>query len=158
MASGEMTDAQFQSFLAMPCDQIRTAVCDGAIAFVCMDWRHSLPLLQAASAFELKNICVWVKNNGGMGSLYRSQHEFVFVYKFGAANHINNVELGKHGRYRTNVGNTVASIASVPVATSCCEPILQSSLGPGRRHNQGLLQRGDLILDPLVVPGPHYCG
>ena len=54
---------------------------------------------------DLKNICVWAKNNGGMGSLYRSQHEFVFVFKSGTAPHINNVELGKHGRYRTNVWN-----------------------------------------------------
>src|SRR6202158_2661024 len=56
-----------------------------------------------AANTDLKNICVWVKNNGGMGSLYRSQHEFVFVFKSGSAPHINNVELGRHGRYRTNV-------------------------------------------------------
>jgi DNA modification methylase len=58
-----------------------------------------------AAYSELKNICVWAKNNGGMGSLYRSQHEFVFVFKSGTAPHINNVELGKHGRNRTNVWN-----------------------------------------------------
>ena len=52
---------------------------------------------------ELKNLCVWSKTNGGMGSLYRSQHELVFVFKSGRDPHINNVELGKHGRYRTNV-------------------------------------------------------
>jgi DNA modification methylase len=52
---------------------------------------------------ELKNLCVWAKTNGGMGSLYRSQHELVFVYKSGCSAHIHNVELGKHGRYRTNV-------------------------------------------------------
>jgi len=52
---------------------------------------------------ELKNICVWVKSNGGMGSLYRSQHEMIGVFKVGRAKHVNNVELGKHGRSRTNV-------------------------------------------------------
>src|SRR5258706_16232788 len=67
--------------------------------------RHCPEIMAAGAAAytELKNICVWAKNNGGMGSLYRSQHEFVFVFKSGTAPHINNVELGKHGRNRTNV-------------------------------------------------------
>src|SRR5262249_32922207 len=103
MASGEMTNEQFRDFLATWCSQISGFVYDGAIGFVCMDWRHTAQLLAATSALELKNICVWVKNNGGMGSLYRSQHGCVFVYKFGTANHINNVELGKHGRSRATV-------------------------------------------------------
>ena len=77
----------------------------GAIMFVCMDWRHTAEVQRAghAAQLQLKNLCVWAKNNGGMGSLYRSQHELVFVFKSGTAPHINNVELGKHGRYRTNV-------------------------------------------------------
>ena len=70
-----------------------------------MDWRHDLEVLTAGRAqySEQKNLCVWTKTNGGMGSLYRSQHELVFVFKSGKGAHINNVELGKHGRYRTNV-------------------------------------------------------
>lgn len=78
---------------------------DGAIHFICMDRRHMSELLSAATPIysELKNQCVWSKTNGGMGSLYRSQHELVFVYKSGRSPHINNVERGKHGRYRTNV-------------------------------------------------------
>jgi DNA modification methylase len=78
---------------------------DGALHFVCMDWRHMQVLLTAGKrAFsELKNLCVWVKDNGGMGSLYRSQHELVFVYKSGKGPHRNNVQLGQFGRYRSNV-------------------------------------------------------
>ncbi|HEV7265502.1 MAG TPA: site-specific DNA-methyltransferase [Falsiroseomonas sp.] len=70
-----------------------------------MDWRHIGEILAAGRAAysELKNLCVWTKTNGGMGSLYRSQHELVFVFKAGRGAHINNVALGKHGRYRTNV-------------------------------------------------------
>ena len=70
-----------------------------------MDWRHLLEIMTAGRSTysELKNLCVWNKNNGGMGSLYRSKHELVFVFKNGSAPHINNVELGRHGRYRTNV-------------------------------------------------------
>jgi DNA modification methylase len=73
--------------------------------FICMDWRHMAEVMSAASGVysELKNLCVWNKNNGGMGSLYRSKHELVFVYKAGTAPHLNTIELGKHGRYRTNV-------------------------------------------------------
>jgi hypothetical protein len=78
---------------------------DGSLHYICMDWRHLSELLSAGSATysELKNLCIWVKDNGGMGSLYRSRHECVGVFKHGKAPHINNVELGQHGRYRTNV-------------------------------------------------------
>ena len=70
-----------------------------------MDWRHIGEVIAAGNQTytELKNLCVWAKTNGGMGSLYRSQHELVFVFKVGEGPHINNVELGRHGRYRTNV-------------------------------------------------------
>jgi len=107
MASGEMSPGEFTAFLQSVFGHLATYSVDGAIHFQCMDWRHVPEILTAGTAAysELKNICVWAKNNGGMGSLYRSQHEFVFVFKSGAASHINNVELGKHGRYRTNVWN-----------------------------------------------------
>ena len=105
LASGEMTEAEFTRFLARVFANLATYAADGAIHFVCMDWRHQGEVLAAAHGTytELKNLCVWAKTNGGMGSLYRSQHELVFVFKSGSAPHINNVELGKHGRYRTNV-------------------------------------------------------
>ncbi len=105
MASGEMTEAQFEDFLTDVFGLLAAHSADGAIHYVCMDWRHVGEVQRAGTKVysELKNICVWVKTNGGMGSLYRSQHELVFVFKNGSAPHINNVELGKHGRYRTNV-------------------------------------------------------
>ena len=70
-----------------------------------MDWRHASELLEAGSAVydELKNICVWTKTTPGQGSFYRSAHEFVFVYKHGSAPHLNAIELGRHGRSRSNV-------------------------------------------------------
>jgi hypothetical protein len=100
-----MSQEQFTAFLESVFGHLATYSADGAVHFQCMDWRHCPEILAAGTAAysELKNICVWAKNNGGMGSLYRSQHEFVFVFKSGTAPHINNVELGKHGRYRTNV-------------------------------------------------------
>jgi len=105
MASGEMSQAEFTAFLQSVFGHLAAYSVDGAVHFQCMDWRHCPEIMAAGAAAytELKNICVWAKNNGGMGSLYRSQHEFVFVFKSGTAPHINNVELGKHGRYRTNV-------------------------------------------------------
>ena len=105
MAAGEMSETEFTSFLATSMSLMRQYSISGAIAFCCMDWRHMEELLRAGkqSGFTLKNLCVWVKDNGGMGSLYRSRHELTFVFKNGDTPHINNVQLGKHGRYRTNV-------------------------------------------------------
>jgi DNA modification methylase len=105
MASGEMTSVEFEHFLKTVFGNLASAGVDGALHFICMDWRHMAEVMSAASGVysELKNLCVWNKNNGGMGSLYRSKHELVFVYKAGTAPHLNTIELGKHGRYRTNV-------------------------------------------------------
>ncbi len=105
MASGEMDEAQFTSFLTTVLRNLTAHSQDGSIHYVCMDWRHIGELLAAGRAAyaELKNLCVWNKDNGGMGSFYRSKHELVFVFKNGTAPHINNFELGQNGRYRTNV-------------------------------------------------------
>lgn len=105
MASGEMSRGEFTGFLKTVFDRLANSSADGSILFVCMDWRHLREVLEAAEKpyGELKNICVWVKTNAGMGSLYRSQHEFVLIFKNGNAAHINNVELGRFGRNRTNV-------------------------------------------------------
>lgn len=105
MASGEMTSSEFTVFLERSLGLLAANSKSGSIHYVCMDWRH-LPEVQNAGASvytELKNLCVWVKDKGGMGSLYRSQHELVLVFKSGKGSHRNNVELGKYGRYRTNV-------------------------------------------------------
>jgi DNA modification methylase len=100
-----MTRPEFTDFLATTLSNAAAVADDGAIAFVCMDWRHMRELLDAGEkAFsELKNVCVWNKTNGGMGSFYRSKHELVFVFKVGSAPHTNSFGLGETGRYRTNV-------------------------------------------------------
>lgn len=105
MASGEMSREEFTAFLKHSLDLQRQFSCDGAVLFNCMDWRHIGEMDAAASAADLStlNICVWVKSNGGMGSLYRSRHELVFVFRSGREPHVNNVQLGRYGRYRTNV-------------------------------------------------------
>ena len=104
-ASGEMNSDQFVQFLKATLGQCARHTIDGAITYVCMDWRHASDLLKAGAAVydDLKNICVWSKSTPGQGSFYRSQHEFVFVYKTGTAPHINTFELGQHGRSRSNV-------------------------------------------------------
>jgi DNA modification methylase len=104
-ASGEMTKAQFTNFLQTTLGNVASVMRDGAIAFVCMDWRHMIELLHAGDQVftELKNLVVWNKTNGGMGTFYRSKHELIFVFKQGAADHTNSFGLGDTGRYRTNV-------------------------------------------------------
>ena len=105
MASGEMTEEAFTGFLKTSLSLLAEHSIDGAIHFVCMDWRHLYERGGAGRQVyqELKNLCVWNKSNDGMGSLYRSKHELVAVYKSGTAPHINNVQLAQHGRNRTNV-------------------------------------------------------
>lgn len=104
-ASGEMSEQQFVGFLVDTLGNAASVMRDGAIAFVCMDWRHMGELLAAGRECfsELKNLVVWNKTNGGMGSFYRSKHELIFVFKQGAAPHTNSFGLGDTGRYRTNV-------------------------------------------------------
>ena len=105
MASGEMTSDQFRDFLQTVFAHMAAHSADGSIHFICMDWRHLSETLAAGEAAysELKNLCVWAKSNGGMGTFYRSRHELVFAFKNGTAPHINNFELGQTGRYRTNL-------------------------------------------------------
>lgn len=105
MATGEMTEDEFADFLRSVLARAAHHSSDGAIVFVCMDWRHIWELLAAGRSvgLTLKNLCVWAKTNAGMGSFYRSQHEFIAVFKIGTAPHINSFELGQHGRRRTNV-------------------------------------------------------
>lgn len=105
MASGEMSKAEFTAFLSEFIAAMLPHCKDGAVLDLCMDWRHLGEMLSAieCNKLALLNLCAWNKNNGGMGSLYRSKHELVFIAKKGKAPHTNNVELGKHGRYRTNV-------------------------------------------------------
>lgn len=105
MGAGEMSEAAFTAFLVETLGAAAAKCRDGAIAFVCMDWRHMGELLAAGQQVfsEFKNLCVWNKTNGGMGTFYRSKHELVFVFKVGDAPHINTFGLGETGRYRTNV-------------------------------------------------------
>lgn len=103
--SGELSPAEFQQFLTRYMMQCARFARSGALHYHFMDWR-GLPALLAAGQIaydEYKQLCVWVKSQGGMGSHYRSQHELIAVFKHGKAPHTNNVMLGKHGRNRTTV-------------------------------------------------------
>jgi DNA modification methylase len=131
---------------------------EGSIHFVCMDWRHMGELLAAGEEVydECKNVCVWVKDNGGMGSFYRSQHELVFVFKHGKESHRNNFQLGQYGRYRSNVwhypgvnsfsrstneGNLLALHPTVKPVALVADAIMDCSA------------RGDVVLDAFLGSG-----
>ncbi|TGD45349.1 DNA methylase N-4 [Pseudotabrizicola sediminis] len=107
MASGEMNEGEFTAFLTCALTNMADHSIDGSIHFICMDWRHMQEMMAAGNAVydELKNLIVWAKDNGGMGTFYRSRHELVFAFKKGTAPHVNSFELGQYGRYRTNVWN-----------------------------------------------------
>jgi DNA modification methylase len=105
MASGEFSRSQFVEFLTKSLAAVASISRTGAVHYVCMDWRHMAELLEAAQATyrEMLNLAVWVKSNAGQGSFYRSQHELIGIFRVGDAPHLNNVELGRHGRSRSNV-------------------------------------------------------
>jgi DNA modification methylase len=105
MARGELSRKEFTSFLEHVFEELVANTIDGSIHQICMDWRHMSEMIAAGehAYTTLMNVCIWNKTNGGMGSFYRSKHELVFVWKNGKAAHINNIELGRFGRSRTNV-------------------------------------------------------
>ena len=156
--SGEMTEGQFTHFLASSMHLLARHSVDGSLHYHCMDFRHMLEILTAGKQAytELKNLCVWVKSNGGMGALYRSQHELVFLFKSGNGRHRNNVELGQHGRNRTNVwqyaggssggrhtdeGNLLALHPTVKPVALVADAILDCTA------------RGEIVLDPFLGSG-----
>jgi DNA modification methylase len=158
MASGEMSETQFIDFLTQVFNLLTRHGVEGSLHYVFMDWRHTREILEAGKAAytELKNLCVWVKDNGGMGSLYRSQHELVFVFKSGTATHRNNIQLGQFGRYRTNVwtypgvnsfarstdeGNLLALHPTVKPVALVADAIMD------------VTARGDTVLDPFLGSG-----
>lgn len=156
MAAGEMSETAFIAFLQTVMGHMADCSADGAIHFVCMDWRHLFELLTAGRKVYsgLKNLCVWNKTNGGMGSLYRSKHELVAVFKAGTGPHINNVELGAHGRYRTNVWdyagiNTFGKDRDTELA-------MHPTVKPVALVEDAILdcsRRGDIVLDVFSGSG-----
>jgi DNA modification methylase len=155
-ASGEMTSAEFTGFLETTLGNAAAYAKDSAIAYVCMDWRHMRELLAAGDkAFaELKNLCVWNKTNGGMGSFYRSKHELVFVFKTGNAPHTNTFGLGETGRYRTNVWD-YAGISSIG-AKRMEELAMHPTVKPTAMVADAIKdcsRRGEVVLDIFAGSG-----
>jgi len=158
MASGEMSETEFVAFLERSMRLVARYSTSGSIHFLCMDWRHMKELLAAGNEVykSLLNVCVWVKDNGGMGSFYRSRHELVFVFRNGAESHRNNVQLGRFGRNRTNVweypgvntlsrrgeeGNLLALHPTVKPVPLIADALLDCSA------------RGEIVLDAFLGSG-----
>ena len=158
MASGEMDRDEYIHFLGSVIKNLVRHSVSGSLHYLCMDWRHQFELMLAAEGLygELQNLCVWVKHNAGMGSLYRSQHELVFVFKHGRQGHRNNVQLGQFGRNRSNVwrypggnsfgrcgeeGNLSALHPTVKPVAMVADAILDCSA------------RGDIVLDAFLGSG-----
>jgi DNA modification methylase len=156
MASGEMNQAQFREFLADTLGACAQVSRDGAVHFVCMDWRHMDDVSTVGNSVygDLLNLCIWNKSNAGMGSLYRSRHELVFVYRVGQTPHFNAVELGKHGRNRTNVWD-YASVNSFAGSRSD-DLALHPTVKPTALVADAIkdvTRRGELVLDIFLGSG-----
>jgi DNA modification methylase len=157
MAAGELTEDEFRRFLVDAFGLMASHSVDGATLFACMDWRHLLEIAGAVRAVdcELLNLCVWVKTNGGMGSLYRSRHELVFVFGKRDATRINNVQLGKHGRNRTNVWN-YPGMNSFARRGRARGLDFHPTVKPIAMVSDAILDvthRGDIVLDPFCGSG-----
>lgn len=154
MASGEMTEEEFITFLSAVIELMIQFSRDGSLHYLFMDWRHIHELLTAGRRHyrELKNICVWNKANGGMGSFYRSKHELVAVFKNGAEPHLNTIELGAHGRYRTNVWD----YAGVNQFGNQADLKLHPTVKPVALIMDAIkdcTRRGHIVLDPFAGSG-----
>ena len=156
MASGEMTNAQFFDFNIAWILRALAWLCDGAVFGTFIDWR-GYPTVDAAAAksgLVPLNLIVWGKTNAGMGSLYRSQHELLPFKKYGSAPHINNVELGKRGRWRSNLW-------TYPGASSLGSDARRGlqdhpTVKPVAMLEDALLDltnRDDVVLDPFLGSG-----
>jgi DNA modification methylase len=155
-ASGEFTDPEFDSFIRDSLGCTTPHLCSGGLAYIFMDWRQIRLLIKAGEDIvgALLNLCIWVKTNGGMGSFYRSQHELIAIFKHGSAPCLNNIELGRHGRNRTNVW-TYAGVNTFR-AGRLEELALHPTVKPVEMIVDIILdctKRGDLILDPFLGSG-----
>ncbi len=155
-ASGEMTPVQFIDFLKSTSTHAARHSMDGAIHYICMDWRHIDELSKASKKVysRLCNVVVWVKTNAGQGSFYRSQHELIFVFKKGEASHRNNIELGRHGRNRSNVW-TYAGVNTFR-AGRMDDLAVHPTVKPVAMIADAMRdcsRRGDIVLDPFMGSG-----
>jgi len=158
MASGEMDRAEFTAFLSQTCRNLAEFSFDGALHYIFMDWRHAEELLAAGRDVygELINLCVWTKHNAGMGSLYRSQHELVFVFKHGRQGHRNNVQLGQFGRNRTNVWHYPGANSFARCGEEGNLSALHPTVKPVAMIADAILDcsaRGDIVLDGFLGSG-----
>jgi DNA modification methylase len=156
MASSEMSQEGFTAFLTTAFQHLSAHSVDGSIHNVCMDWRHMAEMMTAGNAVysELKNVCIWVKTNGGTGAFYRSRHEMIFIWKSGVAAHINNFERGQHGRSRTNIWE-YAGISSAR-AGRLEELAMHPTVKPVALVADAIKdcsKRNSIVLDPFVGSG-----
>lgn len=158
MGSGEMSDGEFTGFL---CNVMALCMLNselGSLAYYFMDHRHMKHILAAGELVygKPKNLCIWVKNNAGMGSFYRSAHELVFLFKNGEAPHRNNIQLGKFGRYRTNVWNYPAANTFSRSGPDGDLLALHPTPKPVSLIADAIMdstRRGELVLDPFLGSG-----
>ena len=156
MASGEMSDAEFLAFNEAWMATVLPCLCNGGIFGTFIDWR-GLPTVHLAAVtvgLAPSNLIVWAKTNAGMGSLYRSQHELLPLFKNGSASHVNNVALGKHGRWRSNVWTYPGASSLGSDARRGLEE--HPTVKPTAMLEDALLDltnRGDIVVDPFLGSG-----
>jgi DNA modification methylase len=155
-ASGEMTSAEFTGFLEATLGNAARVSIPGAVHYVCIDWRHVAELIAAGGKVydAMLNLCVWNKTNGAQGSFYRSQHELIGVFRVAGGSHQNNVELGRHGRNRSNVWTYpgVNSFGAGRAEALAMHPTVKP-IALVADAVRDCTTKGDLVLDPFLGSG-----
>jgi DNA modification methylase len=150
-----MTDAEFLAFNAAWMAAVLPYLCDVGVCGTFIDWRGLSTVSAAAATLGLKplNLIVWAKSNAGMGSLYRSQHELLPLLKKGTASHVNNVELGKRGRWRSNLWTYpgASSLGSDARRGLKDHPTVKSTAM--LEDALDLTNRSDIVIDPFLGSG-----
>jgi DNA modification methylase len=155
-ASGEMSAPQYIAFLEEGLGNAARASIDGAVHYVCSDWRHIAELIAAGRKVYgvMINLCIWAKTNAGQGSFYRSQHELIAVFRVGNGGHQNNVELGRFGRNRSNLWTYpgVNSFGAGRMAALAMHPTVKpvALVADAMRD---CTTKGDAVLDPFLGSG-----
>ena len=156
MASGEMSDEQFLAFNECWIRNVLGYLVEGGVLATFIDWRGLATVTNAARGLGLSqiNLVVWGKTNAAMGSLYRSQHELLPIFKKGISRNTNNVKLGKTGRSRSNLWTYAGASSMGSDARRGLEH--HPTVKPVAMLSDAMLDmsdRGDVVLDPFLGSG-----
>jgi DNA modification methylase len=155
LESAEMSSEQYREFLLQTLGNAAGVSSEGAIHFVCTDWRRINDLIEAGRTLygEMLSLVVWDKSSVGPGWPYRSQHEPIGVFQVGRQLHQNNTESRRFGRNRSDVWTYPVPRAAAKnrVAARAADPSKPLALVADALLD--CTAKGEIVLDPFAGSG-----